>query len=172
MPLGAAHAASSGDKMRSERSKGSGENFYSTGFGGSPKLLLKNRIEDAWKSCRLPRLAGLILSGRNCLQPCARVIAFVQVKRSSLPLVALEEFRIVVGFAIHAFPSEERVVAGRQAAQGEASALITDRGTIALGTAAPARFGHGDHYRVGNGFVLLIDGHALGDRTIAARYQI
>src|ERR1700683_784452 len=33
MPLGAVHAASVEDKMRSECSKGSGENFYSTGFG-------------------------------------------------------------------------------------------------------------------------------------------
>jgi hypothetical protein len=33
MPLGAAHTASVEDKMRSEPSKGSGENFYSTGFG-------------------------------------------------------------------------------------------------------------------------------------------
>src|SRR5580693_3221055 len=32
MPLGAAHAARVEDMMRSERSKGSGENLYSTGF--------------------------------------------------------------------------------------------------------------------------------------------
>jgi hypothetical protein len=34
MPLGAAHAASTEETMRSERSKGLAENLYSTGFGG------------------------------------------------------------------------------------------------------------------------------------------
>lgn len=33
MPLGEAHAASVEDRMRSERSKGSAENLYSTGSG-------------------------------------------------------------------------------------------------------------------------------------------
>ena len=34
MPRGAVHAANSVDKMKSERSKRSGENLYSTGFDG------------------------------------------------------------------------------------------------------------------------------------------
>jgi hypothetical protein len=34
MPLGAAHAPSVEDRMRSERSKGLAENLYSTGLGG------------------------------------------------------------------------------------------------------------------------------------------
>src|SRR5437879_6505582 len=94
------------------------------------------------------------------------------MQRLTLAFVAFEEFGIVVGFAIHALPGEQRVIAGRQAAQSEASPLIGNRLSIAIGMAAEARFGYGDHYRIGNELVLLIGGYALGDGSVSARQQV
>ena len=42
MPLGAVHAASVEDKIRSERNKRSNEKLYSTGFGGSGSFPIAN----------------------------------------------------------------------------------------------------------------------------------
>ena len=59
MPLGAAHAASIEDTMRSERSKGLVENFYSTGFGrfdAGPHAPSADDVDSYTHFERLPRL--------------------------------------------------------------------------------------------------------------------
>ncbi len=68
MPLGAAHAASAEDTMRSERSKGLAENLYSTGFV-------------APASCRLSREPALSLpKGRLTLGLASAVCKFKAVR--------------------------------------------------------------------------------------------
>src|ERR1039457_3900139 len=136
MPLGAAHTASVEDSVRSECNKGSGRNFYSTGFS-------------APASCRPQQSVGgrFLFGCSNRLEPHALSIALAHTHRLALAFVALEELGIVIGFAVHALPGEQRVVAGRQAANAKASTLIGQRFAITLRTVAEARFGHGDDDR-------------------------
>ena len=115
---------------------------------------------------------AFVLRRRNRLKLHALLFAFGYAQRLALAFVALEEFRIVIRFAVDAFPGEQRLIAGRQAAQGEAPALIGDCFAIAVRTASEARFGHRNDHCVGDGFILLIGGDALGDRSIGACHQI
>jgi 3-hydroxybutyryl-CoA dehydrogenase len=70
MPLGARHTANIEDKMRSERSKGSAENLYSTGFG------LSSGNSPRWRVCFLND------HGRSTQKTCAD---YQHPFRSSLP---------------------------------------------------------------------------------------
>src|SRR6266481_5296489 len=90
----------------------------------------------------------------------------------SLALIALQEFRIVVRFAVYTLPREQRVVARNHAPQGVASELIGDGCAIAFRMAAEPRLGHGDHDGVGHRFILLITDRALNRGTVGARQQI
>src|SRR5579872_7588441 len=59
-------------------------------------------------------------------------IALAQTHRDSLAFIYLQKLGIVVCVTVHAFPCQQRIVSGRNAAQAEASTLVAGRLVIAI----------------------------------------
>ncbi len=94
------------------------------------------------------------------------------MQRAAAAFIARKEFRVIESVAIDTLPCKDSVIAGRQAAQREASTLISCGFTIAIGVRVKPRFGHSYNHRIGDRFIFLIRGHALDARTIGARQHI
>src|SRR5271163_206715 len=108
----------------------------------------------------------LVFNGWNYFELQTGAITFTHMQRPAAAFVARKELGIVVSIAIDTLPRKDRVIARRQAAQREASALIGGSLAIAIGMRAQPRFRHSHDHRIGDRLVFLIRSHALGARSI------
>src|SRR6516165_9343748 len=97
-------------------------------------------------------IALWILGCRNGLEFETLSIPFGNSQGASLPLRGFQEIWIVISFAVDAFPGENRVVPGGNAAQTEPSTLIGNGFAITIRAVSPARFRNRDDDRVGQRF--------------------
>src|SRR5580658_1380549 len=112
----------------------------------------------------------LILRRRNHGHLQALPLAFTHPQRRSLPFIALEEFRIVISFAVHALPRKNGVVAWRQPVQREVSALVADCLAVTVGARAQSRLRNSNHGDVGQRLAFGVGRRSVDYCSVRARH--
>src|SRR5581483_1256496 len=117
------------------------------------------------------RLRLVVGGGNNC-QWGRLALAFADAYRASLPLVAFEKFRIVIGLTFYAFPGEKRVASAAHSAEAEMSRLVSHSLPVAVYTSAQARLRNCNHNRIRNRPAPGVAHNAIHNSAIRAGHHV